>query len=377
MAKFLYYTTEQMIRFFLEQGKEGDFWDFKEEWHSDKNDLIKDIICFANTIHDETCYIVFGITDDLQVVGIKNSKYQQSDILDMISQLMFAGDVYPKIELESIVFDGKKLDILKILNEDKTPIYLKKAYGNMNANCIYMRLGDKNTPDKSNAHITDIELLWKKRLGLLKTPRDYIYDRLDNKLEWVHYDDVFHNIYKPEYTLEIVDDDKGRIPMFYAYSVTNESCKYEILSMKYHTTLLEEFQLVVLDGGRLEVTTPAWGYIYCDEDKLHSKYEYKYYIIGSPNERILRFLYDPENPEERYAFHKFRKVVLFYKSAQEKEKFELFLNENLDLVDSKLKECNEYNYVNTGNVKETKIIKEQLRIGLILNQLLEEWRKDS
>jgi len=30
MAKFLYYTTEQMIRFFLEQGKEGDFWDFKE-----------------------------------------------------------------------------------------------------------------------------------------------------------------------------------------------------------------------------------------------------------------------------------------------------------------------------------------------------------
>jgi len=55
----------------------------------------------------------------------------------------------------------------------------------------------------------------------------------------------------------------------------------------------------------------------------------------------------------------------------------LFLNENLDLIDSKLKECNEYNYVNTGNVKETKIIKEQLRIGLILKQLLEEWRKDS
>ena len=185
MAKFLYYTTEQMIRFFLEQGKEGEFWDFKEEWHSDKNELIKDIICFANTIHDETCYIVFGITDDLKIVGVKNSKYKQADILDMISQLMFAGDVYPRIELESIVFEGKNLDVLKILNEDKTPIYLKKAHGNMNANCIYMRLGDKNTPDKSNAHISDIELLWKKRLGLLKTPHDYIYDRLDNKLEWV------------------------------------------------------------------------------------------------------------------------------------------------------------------------------------------------
>ena len=53
MSKFQYYTVEQMVRFFLSQGKEGEFWDFKLEWHEKIEDLIKDIICFANTVHDE------------------------------------------------------------------------------------------------------------------------------------------------------------------------------------------------------------------------------------------------------------------------------------------------------------------------------------
>jgi len=50
-----------LINYFLSVGKEGDFWDFKQEWHENIEDLLKDIICFANTIHDENCYIVFGV----------------------------------------------------------------------------------------------------------------------------------------------------------------------------------------------------------------------------------------------------------------------------------------------------------------------------
>ena len=53
MAMFQYYQLSQIIEFFLSQGKEGECWDFKQEWHEDISDLLKDIVCFANTVHDE------------------------------------------------------------------------------------------------------------------------------------------------------------------------------------------------------------------------------------------------------------------------------------------------------------------------------------
>ncbi len=49
---------DSLIRFFLEQGKEGDCWDFKPRVHENIADLIKDIVCFANTVHDENCYLI-------------------------------------------------------------------------------------------------------------------------------------------------------------------------------------------------------------------------------------------------------------------------------------------------------------------------------
>ena len=73
---------KELISYFLLQGKEGEFWDFKQEWHANIEDLLKDIICFANTSHDENCYIVFGIADDLSVTGMAGARRKQADILD-------------------------------------------------------------------------------------------------------------------------------------------------------------------------------------------------------------------------------------------------------------------------------------------------------
>ncbi len=132
---------------------------------------MKDIICFANTVHDKDCYIIFGIADDLTVTGMRKKRKKQADIIDAISKLMFAGDVYPKIEVTTIYLDNKEIDVLAIFNIEKTPIYLKKNYGVMFAGCIYSRVGDKNTQNKGNSDITDIENLWKKtpRFNKIKT----------------------------------------------------------------------------------------------------------------------------------------------------------------------------------------------------------------
>ena len=42
MSKFKYYSTKQLVKFFIGQGKEGECWDFKQEWHDNIADLVKD-----------------------------------------------------------------------------------------------------------------------------------------------------------------------------------------------------------------------------------------------------------------------------------------------------------------------------------------------
>lgn len=377
VSKFQYYSVKQMVKFFLSQGKEGECWDFKLEWHEKTEDLIKDIICFANTVHDENCYLIFGVSDDLEVKGINNARRKQADILDAISNLMFAGDNLPKIEVTTIEYEGKELDVLIIFNTDKTPIYLKRNYGNMNAGCIYLRTGDKNTPNKGNAEINDIENLWRKRLGLTKPPRDIIFDCLHNKLEWVEQDNVFYNAFRPEYTLRINYDETDRdSDEFYSYAMTNESTSFCNLDIMFQNTVLDSYQLVSLDSARLQVPIPTWGHICRDDYGLHAKYSYKYYVLGSDIYRLLRFLFDEENSEERDAFMHLKEVVLIYSSDEERLSFELFIEEHQDIFESYYKAVNRFNYINTGDETKTKTYKERLSVGYALNELLTDWRNN-
>lgn len=375
MSKFQYYTTEKMIQFFLEQGKEGECWDFKQEWHEDISALIKDIICFANTVHDENCYIIFGVSDDLKITGMSKPRRKQADIIDAISNLMFAGDNYPKIEVKTLTIENIQIDVVIIFNVQNTPIYLKKPYGQMRPGCIYLRTGDKNTPDNGNADITDIENLWKKRLGLTKSPLEYIYDRLHNKLEWAEKDDGFYNIYRPEYTISIIDDESDLEAEFYAYAMANERTSYEELLIKYQNTVLENFQLVVLDGGRLQIPTPEWGYVCHDKHGIHNKYSYKFYVCGSNRYRLFKFLYDGENGDHRYAFFRLQEVVLFYHSEEEHIAFETYIEEHQELLDEKIKTVARFEGIQTETVTKTEVYIERLKVGYALNELLTLWRE--
>lgn len=376
VSKFQYYSTKQLVKFFIEQGKEGECWDFKQEWHSEMPSLIKDIICFANTVHDENCYIIFGVSDDMQITGMKEVQRKQADIIDAISNLHFAGDSYPKISFETISFGQFCLDVLIIHNTDKTPIYLKKQYGKMREGCVYLRIEDKNTPDNGNADISDIENLWRKRLGLTKPPLDYIYDRLHNKLEWEESESTFYNIYKPEYTVEIVSEDDDRdADEFYSYAMTNERTSFQTLNIKYQQTILDSYEIAVLDSGRLQIPTPEWGFICHDHHRTNSKYSYKYYILGSKRYRVLSFLYNEENSDQRYAFDDLKDVVLFYQSEEERLAFEVYLEEHQEMVINRVDAIDRYNYIQADNESKTALYKQRLHTGIALNQLFKEWQE--
>ena len=375
MSKFQYYTTESLIRFFIEQGKEGDCWDFKQEWHENINDLIKDIICFANTVHDEDCYIIFGVSDSLEFTGMKKTRRKQADIIDAISNLVFAGDIYPKIDVKTLKMDGVELDVLTIFNVENTPVYLKRKYGGMCPGCIYTRIGDRNTPDNGNADMTDIELLWKKRLGLTKPLLEYIYDRLHNKTEWSASDTGYYNVYRPEYTIEILENDDDLVAEFYAYAMPNSCTSYKDLNIKYQTAILDSYQIAVLDGGRLTIPTPEWGFVCHNNYGVNPMYSYKYYVCGSKRHRLFRFLHDPQNGDHRFALAHLQNVVLFYYSEEERLAFETYIEANPDILSTSVQTETRYDYIHAENEPTTTLYRERLKVGLSMNKLLKEWRK--
>lgn len=351
MFDFEKLSLEDRVRYFISQRRETEYWDFKQKWsgkdkllqlefdkHADKlsseemteeeksklkkkiestakqaaneefHDLIKDIVCFTNTCHDSNCYLVFGVTDDYQIVGIDDAnRLEQSRIEDTFSSMVFANSIRPEIDVESIILEGKELQVLTIHNENQTPIYLEKQFGAMRPGCIYSRHGDKNTPNNGNSTPGEIEKLWKKRFKLLKTSLDFVFENLNNRDEWVEVEGNFYNAYQPAYNIRIVDNEESRGPEFYHFAMINPHYSYDDLSINYNETVLASFLLTWLDSGRLRIPVPEMGFVKeIYPDPVQSVY--RYYLEDSNRFKLFKFLYDPTDYEQRYSFDSLAEV---------------------------------------------------------------------
>ena len=369
-------SLDRIVEILAAKGREGEYWDYKQEWHENMADLLKDIICFANTPHDANCYLLFGIDDDGHIVGMKKNRRKQADILEAMDNLWFIGDVRPEISVETVVVNEIEVDVLTVYDTQKTPIYLKRNYGEMLAGCIYMRNGDKNTPNRGMASIDDVEKLWKKRFGLLQTPLEYIIGRLQYQTEWKQQDHTYYNMYRPEYQLKILKSDEDYlIPEFYAYTMSNKNTSYEMLQIIAGDTVLEEYQIVVLDSGRYKTPVPEWGFAGYDRYRIDHKFTYKYFVKGSTEYRLQQFFLDGENEEAIYANRRLMEVVLLYETEDEKSAFEAYIEDNQEEIMERISKKDRYSYIQATNELDTKECIKRLNTGLVLNEMLREWRK--
>ena len=377
MGRYSNLELTDLVKLCISRGHEGDFWDFKQEWHKDMPALIKDIICFVNTVHSENCYLIFGISDDCRVVGMKQSRYELANIIDALSKLEFATIDVPEITLDTIVLDGIEVDVLTILNTDNTPIYLRKSYGKMHPGCIYLRKGDRNTPDNSNALFGDIEMLWKKRFRLTKPPLEYIKNHLNNSLEWNETQDCYYNIFLPEYVLEHVYDESDRDlrAEFYAYAMTNEHVVYSSMVVKCSGTIVDNYQIVALDGGRYTTPTPEWGFLGKRLTENGPEFSYKYFLKDSFRYSLHSFMYHEENGEERYAHDDLMDIVLLFDSVDEKNEFERYVEYHIQNLRDRVDVQNEYSYVRADSEAETRFIIHRLRTARVLQSILKEYRE--
>lgn len=364
---------------------EGDYWDFKQEWHKDNERLLHDILCLANTIHDRDCYLIVGVSDEGEILGVNGeNRFKQADILDLLSNTVFAGDNVPELKVDTIMINKKAIDILTVFNSYKVPFYLKtksKKYQSIKEGFIYTRIGDKNTPINQNANIQQIEWLWKKRLGLTQPPLTQIVNRLESKIEWIENNGTYHNIYKPEFTLiEEYDDDEyeRRSGEYYVYSQTNSKFMYKDLKIMSHQTVLDSFQLVVLDSGRYKTPIPELGFVGSNRHRGDCKYPYRYYLKNSTAYKLQQFFFDDDVMEEVYAKKDFDEVVLYFENEEELSSFEAYVESNLATIENYISSAEKVHFsVDTSNERETKIIKYRLSVSLALNKALQDFKQQS
>lgn len=201
---------ENLVKSLIEKKKEGSWWDFKREHHENSIDLLHDILCLSNTIHDGNRYLVIGVSNKYELVDVNDGKLRrtQANILDFLKTKKFSGDNNPNVSLDTVVIEGKEIDLITIKNELKKPYYLifdeKKDRKLLRAGVVYSRIGDTNTPIDKCANSNDVELMWRERFRLdLKSTEKFKSILLDYK-NWQYdgIDSAFYNL-DPDYSIKI------------------------------------------------------------------------------------------------------------------------------------------------------------------------------
>jgi hypothetical protein len=336
----------------------------------------------ANNRVDRDAYIIYGIVDKTyEVSGIESdpNRRNQQNIVDQLKSKRFVSGIRPRIEMRTLMFYPHEVDVLIIKNSTDTPYFLTEDYRDsgrtVRAYHIYTRVGDTNTDIDKSADINNVEYLWKKRFLLTRSPFEQILKRIENKEEWRKHEQTYFNIYNPEFTISIEDDDEDLTPEFYSYAVMNESTLFRFLNINYYGTRLYSTQLVVLDSGRYSTPVPEWGFLTFGKYKSHPDYGFKYFIEDQPDYKLNIFLYDEEDGEEEYARLRMFEVVLLFRDCNEKDTFMSFVHANKDDFDKKLKSFEgDYSWIETSSKRKDEQIAVRLKAGKALNLMLKEFR---
>ena len=234
---------------------EDEHLDFKLKWHSDFQPLLKDIIAMANSSDDKNSYIVFGVSDDFNIVGLtaEDQRYKKADIAAVIRDTHFAGNGVPEIDLHSVCIDGKQLDVLEIKKSNNVPYYITTPKKPISPFVIYTRANDTNR----EATFEESERLWKKRFNLLLPEKELFNRRITEPDNWEKYKDEYFYTYDASYRLKIGNETEEGTAPFYAYVVDDWgrfSSNNAVLS--HNGNEIASFQIAYLDGFRLELVVP-------------------------------------------------------------------------------------------------------------------------
>jgi hypothetical protein len=122
---------------------------FQKADDDSKSELLKDILGFANALRRSEAYILIGVREirgeRSEVVGIK-----PEDQLDDHALQQFVNSLTNKpvnFDYQAFSADNMQVGIITIEHQER-PIYLKRDYGKLKKEKVYMRRGSSTNPNK-------------------------------------------------------------------------------------------------------------------------------------------------------------------------------------------------------------------------------------
>jgi hypothetical protein len=134
--------------------EESPTLDFKKEQYpfskateEDKSELVKDILGFANAWRRSEAYILIGVEEirggKSKVIGIQNH-LDDHTLQQFINSLT---NQPVRFHYEAATIEGKQVGVIRIEQQTR-PIYLKKKYGKLDKDKVYVRRGSSTDPTK-------------------------------------------------------------------------------------------------------------------------------------------------------------------------------------------------------------------------------------
>lgn len=147
-------TNELFERLLYEE--ESTTLDFKREQYrfvkatdEDKSEILKDILGFANAWRRSEAYILIGVEDvrggRSNVIGIPAVNHLNDHSLQQFVNNLTTQPIH--FHYEAFGFEGKQVGIVVIAQQTR-PIYLKKDYGVLQREKVYVRRGSSTDPTK-------------------------------------------------------------------------------------------------------------------------------------------------------------------------------------------------------------------------------------
>ncbi|GBF40637.1 AlbA family DNA-binding domain-containing protein [Leptospira johnsonii] len=163
-------NEEEFVRFLYQS--ESDSLDFKREQYNfskasdeDKSELLKDIISMSNSWRKVDGHIILGIAEKAEK---PNELSGISEHIDDATLQQFVNSKTNQIcnfSYSTFTYDNATFGIIKIPVQ-KRPIYLKKDYGKLKKNVVYIRRGSST----SEANLEEISLMGVPISGIRKYP---------------------------------------------------------------------------------------------------------------------------------------------------------------------------------------------------------------
>ena len=251
--------------------EEGNTLDFKKEQYlfskvteEEKSELLKDILGFANAWRRATAYILIGV-EDVQggrgkIIGISPNNHLQDHALQQFVNNLTNHPV--RFHYEAFSFEGERIGIISI-EEQIRPIYLKRDYGKLKKNEVYVRRGSSTDPTKPALpdEIATMRLGSSQEDALLSIQFCHVETEtpLGSSLTW----ESEYCEMPPKYSISDLPSPKHEIWQSNVLDQTNHNFYRELADYVYSSRLCQPVRLIVENTGkiaaknvRVEMTAP-------------------------------------------------------------------------------------------------------------------------